>query len=93
MTGNGGGFEPIRGGNNIDIDPLFITDVDLMALPSTAGNARPQDGSPVINAGDNSLSFNAQDLDGRARIQMGSVDLGAYEGSGLLFSDGFEDND
>ena len=34
----------------------------------------------------------ATDLDGEARIFGGIVDLGPYEGTDLIFSDGFEDS-
>ncbi|MEM8547088.1 MAG: choice-of-anchor Q domain-containing protein, partial [Pseudomonadota bacterium] len=79
------------GGGNIDVDPLFRENLDLGALPSIGGNARPLPGSPLINAGDNDAVNGLEDLDGLERIQRGTVDLGAYEGDGLLYQDRFED--
>jgi hypothetical protein len=58
-------------------DPLF--------LDEPAGNCYLQIGSPCIDAGDNALSLtnvSVSDLAGNARIQDGTVDLGAYEQQG-----------
>jgi hypothetical protein len=60
------------GGGNLDSDPKFIDmeggDLHLSAL------------SPAVNAGDNGASFlPATDLDGGARIELGTVDMGTYE--------------
>lgn len=61
--------------------------------PFTAGNLRLQATSPVINKGSNIADLDgtgtgtatiadiANDLDGNARIQLGTVDMGAYESS------------
>ena len=39
-----------------------------------------QQGSPCVNRGDNSMA-DAYDLDGNARVQMDTIDLGCYESS------------
>ena len=74
------------GGENIDENPMFITPVDPSNAPTTAGNLRLQDGSPAIDAGDNTFVIGVlTDLDGEPRIVDGNldgtptVDLGAYE--------------
>ncbi len=75
-------FSIIRGGcpmgatcsmNVFDVDPLFVDDMN--------GNLRLQEGSPAINAGNNSAipSGITRDLATLPRIQSGIVDLGAYE--------------
>jgi predicted outer membrane repeat protein len=59
--------------NCIHLDPLFVD--------AAGGNYRLQATSPCIDAGDNSLVpvGITTDLDGNARIQNGTVDMGAYE--------------
>jgi hypothetical protein len=66
---------------NISIDPIFIS----------ASDFRLAGGSPLIDIGVNDPlgGLPALDLEGVARIQGGTVDLGAYEFS-LVFLDGFE---
>lgn len=54
--------------------------VDPLLVDRSAGNYRLMDGSPAINAGDNSQVSSAwTDLDGRLRIHATTVDIGAYE--------------
>ncbi len=77
------------GGNNLNVDPLFVTPVDPATAPTTSGDLRLMTTSPAINRGDNSVvtvppfpddgSSNPIDLDGNARIQVTTVDMGAYE--------------
>lgn len=55
-----------------------ITDAPLFA-DHTSGNLRLQSNSPCINAGNNAYVGGSADLDGRPRIQAGTVDMGAYE--------------
>jgi len=59
------------GSGNITNTPLFID--------YASGNLRLQSNSPCINAGNNALVNTATDLDGRARVVSGRVDMGAYE--------------
>ncbi len=61
--------------NNIDTDPLFVNAAD--------GDFRLQITSPAINRGNNSYvpSGITTDIAGNDRIQMGKVDMGAYESS------------
>lgn len=65
-----GGFTGI---GNINSNPLFVD--------STNGNFHLLAGSPCINTGNNDSipSGITIDLDGNARIQGGTVDMGAYE--------------
>ena len=58
-------------GGNITNAPLFLDYAD--------GNLRLRPNSPCINAGNNAYVTTATDLDGRARIVGGTVDMGAYE--------------
>jgi hypothetical protein len=53
-------------------DPLF--------LDPAAGDYRLLDGSPCVDAGDNAYVVGDTELAGAARIQGGTVDMGAYEG-------------
>ncbi len=61
------------GAGNIDADPLF--------LDAANADYRLQDGSPCINAGDNSAIPQSllEDIDGNPRITDGIMDMGAYE--------------
>lgn len=59
------------GGFNGNEDPFFVEE--------SLGNLRLGACSPVINKGDNTLNTETTDLDGNARIQLGTIDLGAYE--------------
>ncbi|TVR84689.1 MAG: hypothetical protein EA409_00485, partial [Saprospirales bacterium] len=73
-------------GNNIESDPLFVQDVDLDSIPTTAGNLRLQACSPAIDRGNNDAltASDSLDLDGNDRIFGGTVDMGAYEFQGLV---------
>jgi parallel beta-helix repeat protein len=61
------------GAGNINADPLF--------LDAANADYRLQDGSPCINAGDNSALPQSlvEDIDGNPRITDGIMDMGAYE--------------
>ncbi len=63
-------------GNNIDLDPLFVTAVP--ATPGVGGDLHLQTGSPAINAGTN-IGCPATDLGGLVRPQNCACDMGAYE--------------
>jgi hypothetical protein len=81
-------FDGTDAGNN----PLFRQAVNPNGAPSLAGNLRLQLDSPVRDAGNNAfVSGIATDLDGEARVVNGIVDLGAFEGTDVLFADGFEE--
>ena len=58
-------------GGNIDGDPLFVN--------AATNNFRLQANSPCIDAGTNEFVVGTVDLDGKARIVGGRVDMGAYE--------------
>ncbi len=77
----------VAAGNNlIGIDPLFVD-------PGAPGyNYRLGEGSPGVDAGDNTPpgGLGSADFDGRPRIENGIVDIGCYEGEGMLFYNGFE---
>ena len=59
------------GSGNIADNPLFVS--------AGTGNYRLAEGSPCINAGDDSAAAGDRDLAGFARILDGHVDIGAYE--------------
>lgn len=63
------------GGNNIDQDPIFITNPSA----GNPGDVRLDFGSPAVDVGDNSAVTTATDADDNPRINEGVVDLGAYE--------------
>lgn len=76
----------INGGNNIDLDPKFITPVDPALAPTSVGNLRLAGDSPAIDAGENSyITGVPTDLDQYGRIADGNgdgvvtVDMGPYE--------------
>ena len=70
------------GAGIISVDPGFVD--------FSGGNFRLVVNSPCINTGSNEnwMTGGAVDLDGRTRIQYGTVDMGAYERirSGTIFS-------
>ncbi|MFO8233069.1 MAG: LamG-like jellyroll fold domain-containing protein, partial [Longimonas sp.] len=79
------GSSTTDGGNNLDADPLFVdanTPAGEDGIPGTADDGlRLQGSSPALNAGNNSAIPAGIDTDllGEARIQDGTVSLGAYE--------------
>lgn len=85
------------GGNNLDgtdpgNNPLFRDAVNPNGAPSLAGDLRLRLESPARDVGNNSFVTGVStDLDGKPRIVGGTVDLGAFEGDDVIFSDGFED--
>ena len=63
-------FAQIGGFNGTD-DPYFVDELN--------GNLHLSTCSPFINKGDNTLNTETTDLDGNARVQLSTIDLGAYE--------------
>ena len=77
-----GGF---GGVNTINVDPLFVDPEGPDNIPGTEDdNLRLGDGSDCIDAGDNGAvpPGVTTDLDGRPRIENGTVDMGPYERGG-----------
>ena len=92
IAGSGGSssWDPNLGsddGGNIDADPLFVNPNGTDGIIGTEDdNLRLLEGSPCIDAGDNSVvDANIPDLDGNLKILDGDgdgeaiVDMGAYE--------------
>jgi len=80
-------YSNIQGGwpgtGNIDADPLFVNDDGMDNEQGTADdNLRLLGGSVCLDRGTNVTipSLPPTDLDGKARIANGIVDMGAYEG-------------
>ncbi|MFN8248828.1 MAG: choice-of-anchor Q domain-containing protein [Ferruginibacter sp.] len=73
-----GGF---TGTGNVDANPLFVNGITAALSPTTSGDYRVQNCSPVLNAGENSYipAGITTDLDGNPRINYSFVDMGAYE--------------
>jgi hypothetical protein len=74
------------GSNLVGVDPLF------MSPGPPDFNYRLDAGSPGLDAGTNAPpgGLGPVDLDGRPRIENGTVDIGCYEGAGLIFLEDFE---
>lgn len=67
-------------GNNTTNAPLFAAQGTGYGLDWAGGNPRLIQGSPCINRGFNmDWMTGAVDLDGNPRLQLGAVDMGAYE--------------
>jgi predicted outer membrane repeat protein len=72
-------------GNNFELNPHFVEDVDVNNLPSITGDFHLQSFSPAINAGTydtTKLKIPSTDLDGQPRVVHGRIDMGAYEYQG-----------
>jgi len=72
------------GAGNITDDPMLLDKGSDYGTNHVAGNYRLSGRSPCVNAGTNLSwmrdgSVTSRDLDGRARIRYGTVDMGAYE--------------
>ena len=67
------------GGNNKfqsdGIDPLFINAPLATAVPTIEGNFHIVIGSPAIDMGENTANLLPTDLDGKARIIKGTIDI------------------
>ncbi len=75
LSGGSAAWNPafgIDGGNNIDVNPLFLSVVNR--------NAHLGLGSPAIDGGDGSVpGIPPTDIDGNPRIVDAGIDFGAYE--------------
>jgi hypothetical protein len=70
-------------GNDPGVDPHFVGAVDF----------RPAAGSPLVNRGLNAPfgGSSSYDLDGNARVDLGIIDVGAYESTReRIFANGFD---
>jgi hypothetical protein len=70
-------------GNDMAIDPRFVGALDF----------RPAAGSPLVNRGLNAPfgGSSSYDLDGNPRVDLGIIDVGAYESTReRIFANGFE---
>jgi hypothetical protein len=80
----------VDGGNNLDVDPLFVMPIDPATAPTTAGDLHLQFGSPAVDTGYNPFCP-VTDLDGYTRPIDGDLDgsaecdMGAYEKTIDLF--------
>jgi hypothetical protein len=74
------------GNNLIGVDPVWV------APGPPSYNYHLDQGSPALDTGGNAPpgGLGPIDLDGRPRIENSIVDIGCYEGAGLLFIEGFE---
>ena len=66
-------------GGNLDSDPLFKTEIDILTVPTTAGDFLLGSGSAAINSGLNSANAVGTDLAGLTRINEGTIEMGPYE--------------
>lgn len=70
-------------GNNLDVNPQFVSQPAAASAPTTNGDFNLQESSPAINAGDTAayeaISASNSDLAGNARVQNGIIDMGPYE--------------
>ena len=66
------------GTGNINTDPTFVSMPAHADAPTTAGDLHLYRNSPCIDSGSGNVA--GTDLDGEARTQNGTVDMGAYEG-------------
>ena len=60
-------------------NPVFVRPISADLAPTIEGDYRPDNGSPLINAGNNTFVTATVDLDGKPRIFDNTVDIGAYE--------------
>ncbi|MEI6653535.1 MAG: right-handed parallel beta-helix repeat-containing protein, partial [Verrucomicrobiota bacterium] len=67
-------------GTAADNEPGFVGAVSAASAPNSAADLRFFTGSRCWNAGNNAFGGTSQDLAGNARVQDGTIDLGAYEG-------------
>ncbi len=70
----------------------FTTVPGDLFLDLPGDDYHPRDGSPLLDAGE-TLAEVPTDLEGTPRPVGPAYDIGAYEGTGVLFADGFESGD
>ena len=75
-------------GNNIDQDPLFLSEIKPQEAPTRGGDLRLGIQSPAVDVGLTSTNSSLLDLAGNARVFGGSIDLGAIEQQQVLYVDG-----
>ncbi|HSH02915.1 MAG TPA: choice-of-anchor Q domain-containing protein [Anaerolineae bacterium] len=73
------------GGNNLDVDPLFVESVAAVLAPTVAGNYRLAGNSPA-NDQAYLLHCPATDVVGNGRPSGAGCDLGAYEYQAFVFT-------
>ncbi|MEZ4927938.1 MAG: T9SS type A sorting domain-containing protein [Saprospiraceae bacterium] len=73
------GFDCSIQNPNVICEGGIITSGDPMFVDTTLGDFRLQPCSPLVNAGNNTYVTSNTDLDEQARIQGGTVDIGANE--------------
>ncbi|WP_258096013.1 choice-of-anchor Q domain-containing protein [Salinibacter sp. 10B] len=86
-SGGSGAWDSSYGddkGENIALNPIFLSPKQPSAAPTTGGDYRLGARSPAVDAGDDGAITLSTDLDGENRIQEEAVDMGAYEGSAQL---------
>jgi predicted outer membrane repeat protein len=66
-------------GDNVDLLPELVDPTDPANAPTTAGDHRLRDSSPLIDLGDQTLNSETTDLGGNPRVGYADIDLGAYE--------------
>lgn len=83
-TGNNNVSLSIDNENDGTLSPHFVNPSNTAGAADVTDNAdwHLQQGSPCVNRGVNSIA-DAFDLDGNARVQMDTIDLGCYESSYL----------
>ena len=77
VCSNTAGFGPSRDYYESDLYSCWTADPQFVDYAN--GDLHLQSNSPCINAGNNAFVYTTKDLDGRARIKGGTVDIGAYE--------------
>ncbi|MGJ8726480.1 MAG: right-handed parallel beta-helix repeat-containing protein [Roseibacillus sp.] len=60
-------------------DPLFVGSILPAAAPTTAGNFRLTQNSPLLDVGFNGANSTSEDIAGLARVFNGIIDIGPYE--------------
>lgn len=87
-SGGSGAWEGSFGvdqGNNLDLDPLFVTAGDPASAPNIAGDFHLLPNSPAIETGDVSSNLSLLDLDGNPRLTSdNNIDIGCYQFDDLL---------